>query len=318
MKLSNLESRQAGLPGLHVRRHGESLERVEGRLGALRLLVATEMELVEGTLIAGERVTLVPDRTSTDLATEVYYLLSGRLARVGDDEAAPLGPGDYLVTRGIEEEVIFTALENVTFLYFTSRPFFHEIGGRLHELMRLAVEVEVKDGYTAEHCRRLMRLSFATGQTVGLDSHRLRLLDRAAYLHDVGKVKIPTEILQKPTALTDEEWAVVKQHPTFGREMLEQTFVHEAAPIVEQHHERLDGSGYPHGVAKEEILPESYIVAIADAYDAMTTDRVYRKAMSAAEAESELRRFSNIHYPKELVDAFLAVIKTGRPDVSNV
>ncbi|MEX2541383.1 MAG: HD-GYP domain-containing protein [Trueperaceae bacterium] len=300
-------SRLPGVPGLQLRRKEDALERVEGKLGALRLLVANEMELVEGTLVAGERITLVPESASLRPTTEIYYLLSGRLTQIGAPAGArPMGPGDYLVTRGLERESIFSALEDVKFLYFTSRPFFHEISAKLQELMRLAVEVEVADGYTAEHCHRLMRLSFATGQQLGLDSHQLRLLDRAAYLHDVGKARVPVGILQKPTSLTVEEWAVVKRHPTFGREMLEPTFVREAGPIVEQHHERMDGSGYPFGLAGDEILPESYIVAIADAYDAMTTDRVYRKRRPADEAEAELRRYAGTHYPHELVAAFLS------------
>jgi HD-GYP domain-containing protein (c-di-GMP phosphodiesterase class II) len=300
--------------GLQIRRHGETLESVDSKALALHLLATGDVELAEGVLNAGERITLVPDSSATP-ATEIYYLLSGRLINVGErNTSVPLGPGDCLITRDLMQEAIFSALEEVRFLYFTSRPFFQEISGKLQELMRLAVEVEVKDGYTAEHCTRLMQLSFTIGQEVGLDSHRLRLLSRGAFLHDVGKAKVPQEILQKPASLTTEEWTVIKLHPTFGREMLEPTFIREAGPIVEQHHERLDGSGYPYGLSKDEILPESYIVAIADAYDAMTTDRVYRKALPAAEAEAELRRYAGIHYPRELIDAFLSAI--GRSEVN--
>lgn len=300
------------MAGLQLYRQEDALERVEGKLGALRLLVSNEMELVEGTLAAGERITLVPESSAATPATEIYYLLSGRLRQVGaPKDVRPIGRGDYLVSRGLAGETIFTALEEVTFLYFSSRPFFHEISAKLQELMHLAVEVEIADGYTADHCRRLTRLAFATGLEVGLDSHRLRLLDRAAYLHDVGKVRVPAGILQKPSALTVDEWAIVKQHPTFGREMLEPTFVREAGPIVEQHHERMDGSGYPYGLAGDEILAESYIVAIADAYDAMTTDRVYRTKRPIDEAVSELRRHAGCHYPRDLVGAFITIVDRG-------
>lgn len=287
---------------------------MDSKAGALHLLVSSDVELAEGTLAAGERITLVPDETSPAPATEVYYLLSGRLTRIGSPtEPYELGPGDYLVAQGLEEEWIFSVLEDVRFLYFTSRPFFDEISGKLHELMRLADEVEAKDGYTSQHCIRLQQLSFATGQRIGLDSHRLRLLDRGAYLHDVGKARVPVEILQKPSALSDLEWAIIKRHPTFGREILDPTFLHEVGPIVEQHHERLDGSGYPFGLSGDEIRPESYIVAIADTFDAMTTDRVYRAALPMAEAEAELLRYSGVHYPRELVDAFLSVVRKVEP-----
>lgn len=300
--------------GLQLCMRGEALEVVRTKAVVLKLLLTGEVEVVEGTLSAGERITLLPSSTSDSDAVESYFILSGRLSHSTRDSAVTtLAAGDYIVTRGLREEAIFSALEEVTFLYFTSKPFFHEISAGLQELMRLAVEVELKDGYTAGHCLRLQRLSFTVGQEIGLSPHQLRLLDHGAYLHDVGKIKIPLKILQKPSALTPQEWEVIKQHPTFGRSLLEPTFVRESGSIVEQHHERLDGSGYPFGLAGEEILTESYIVAIADTYDAMTTDRSYRKALPADEARAELCRYGGIHYPAELVKAFLSSLSRVEP-----
>jgi HD-GYP domain-containing protein (c-di-GMP phosphodiesterase class II) len=310
MKARKVQASLGAVSGLQVRRKGEALETVTTKSMIIQLLVAGGVEIAEGTLASGERITLIPAGSGVDDAVETYYLLSGKLARTGPEHRQELlGPGDYIVTRGLTEEVIFSAVEEVRFLYATTRPFFHEISQAHQELMRLAVEIEMKDGYTAEHCLRLQRLSFATGAEIGLSSHRLALLDQGAYLHDIGKVRVPLEILQKPAALTKAEWKVVKQHPIFGREMLEPTYVREAGPIVEQHHERLDGSGYPFGLAGDEILPEAYLVAIADTYDAMTTDRVYRKALPVAEAEAELRRYAGVHYPRELVSAFLSAVR---------
>jgi HD-GYP domain-containing protein (c-di-GMP phosphodiesterase class II) len=289
------------------------VESVTTRSAVINLLVSSGMEVHEVTLASNERITLLPSELQQVDAVEMYYILSGKLALVKSENAEILGKGDYFVTEGLSEEVIFSAVGKVHLLYCTSRPFFHEISGKLGELMRLAVEVELKDGYTSGHCLRLQRLSFATGKEVGLDSHRLYLLDHGAYLHDVGKVRVPVEILQKPAALTEDEWMVIRQHPTFGREMLEPTFVRAAGQIVEQHHERMDGSGYPFGLGSEEILPESYIVAIVDTYDAMTTDRVYRAALPAAEARTELIAKSGIHFPRELVKAFLSTVDRLEP-----
>lgn len=241
---------------------------------------------------------------------ETYYILSGKLAHLDSSQSELLGPGDCIVTRSLKEEAFFTALEEVRFIYFTSKPFFKEISTKHQDLMKLAVEVEERDGYTAEHCLRLQRLSFATGKAVGLNAHRLHLLDYGSYLHDVGKAKVPVEILQKPSSLTAEEWLIIKEHPRFGRELIEPTFIRDAGPIVEQHHERMDGSGYPFGLRGDEILTEAYIVAIADTYDAMTTDRSYRKALPAESAFAELRRFADIHYPSEIVEAFMEVVGT--------
>lgn len=303
--------------GLELRRRGEALESVATKSMVLKLLVSGGTEVVEGKLLSGERITLLPAPPAHADAVESYHLLSGRLSCPVEEGDITLGPGDYFFTRDLREEVILSALEDVTFLYVSSRPFFHEISAGLQELMRLAVEVELKDGYTAGHCLRLQRLSFATGRELGLDSRRLHLLDHGAYLHDVGKVKVPLEILQKPGRLTADEWTVIKQHPTFGRELLEPTSVRDAGKIVEQHHERGDGSGYPFGLSGDGICTESYIVAIVDAYDAMTTDRVYRKAIPASEAETELLRYADIHYPRELVKAFLSVRARLEPGIAS-
>ncbi len=166
----------------------------------------------------------------------------------------------------------------------------------------------MKDGYTADHCRRLQRLSYATGQQLGLSQTELYRLDFGSLLHDIGKIEVPVEILQKPGKLTPGEWERVKQHPSLGREMLATTHVKEAGIVVEQHHERLDGSGYPYGLSGKDILTEAYIVAVADTFDAMTTDRPYRKALSDEVAFEEIRKYAGVHYPREVVDAFFEAV----------
>ncbi len=299
---------EAALPqGLSLRKKGESLETVSSKAIEVQLLAAGQgVEILEGKLGKGKRITLVP----SGKALETYYILEGQLRSDSDAAARSIAvdAGDYLVTESLAESYTLLAQTDVRFLYFTSQPTFHEISEELGDLMRLAVEVEVKDGYTAEHCRRLQVLSYAAGQELGLAQDRLYLLDYGAYLHDVGKVKVPANILRKPSTLTQAEWALMKKHPTFGRELLEKTYLKRAGVIVEQHHERLDGSGYPHALSGEDVLIESYIVAVADAYDAMTTDRPYRRAAPPEQAFIELRKYAGIYYPKEVVRAFISVV----------
>ena len=299
---------KADLPsGLSIRKKGESLETVSSKAIEVQLLVASQgIEILEGQLNQGKRITLVP----SGKAVETYYILEGRLRgdSVSESITVDISAGDYLVTESLAESYTLLAQTDVRFLYFTSQPTFHEISEELGDLMRLAVEVEIKDGYTAEHCRRLQVLSYAAGQELGLGQDRLYLLDYGAYLHDVGKVKVPANILRKPSTLTQAEWSLMKKHPTFGRELLEKTYLKRAGVIVEQHHERLDGSGYPHALSGEDVLVESYIVAVADAYDAMTTDRPYRRAAPPEQAFVELRKYAGIYYPKEVVRAFISVV----------
>ena len=297
------------LHGLELYRAGSYAETVRSRSGEVGLRVTEPgLELMEGRLEAGERLTILPPNfdglTGPESYTEVYYVLAGRL-RTGAAKAEYLGPGDILVARELQEPVIFTVERDVTFLCVTTQPTFHEVSEILRELKGLADEVELKDKGSSDHCKRVRELALQMGRRLGLSDHRLLLLDYSAYLHDVGKVEVPADILLKPGALSAEEWAVIKQHPTHGKKMVEKTFMHEIGPIIEQHHERFDGGGYPYGLAGDEIRVESYIVAIADAYDAMTNDRPYHAAISKLQAVAEIVRGSNSRYPADVVQAFL-------------
>lgn len=274
--------------------------------GALqrRLLVTQPggVELHELSLRRGETLTVAP----REGVQESYYMLKGVL--VGAN--LRLAVGDCLLSRTPDAPLTLRAEASTRLLYVSSVPTFWSVSQTLRELMNLAVSIEKKDGYTAEHCHRLQRLALAVGKQLGLPQERLYLLDVAAFLHDVGKVRVPVEVLQKPSPLTPSEWRLIKQHPTFGREMLEDTLIAEAGPIVEQHHERPDGSGYPYGLRGKEILLEAHIVAVTDAFDAMTTDRPYRAALPRGAATQRIDRLAGKHYPEEVVEAFLAVISS--------
>lgn len=296
--------------GLRVRRRGEALETTASKTGEVRLLFARDgTELVEATVRVGKRVTIVPAPYEDAGVTEAYYLLRGALRSDLPGGPLRLEEGDVLIVNDLEEPTIFLAETEVTFLYVTSQPAYRYVSTSIRELRRLAVEVEQKDGYTASHCERLQALSYQTGERLGLSHERLHRLQYGAYLHDAGKIDIPLSILTKPGVLTLQEWEIVKQHPIFGRERVEETFMRDAAVIVEQHHERFDGSGYPYGLGGEEVLTESYIVAVADSFDAMTTKRPYRRALDEASALAELRAGAGRLYKEEVVEAFVAVIE---------
>jgi putative nucleotidyltransferase with HDIG domain len=271
--------------------------------GSLKLLYSsgsTELSLM--TLKNNMRFFIVPNETPDQPMSEVYYLLGGELSFQG---GTVLSGGDYIVAEGLEEPVAFHGLSDVTMLYFSSQPNFKDVGQDADELMHLADTIEQKDGYTANHCKRIQDFSLKTAEAMGLSHDRLYLLNYGAYLHDVGKASLPEGMLQKPGKLTSEEWVIMKQHPTMGRELLENSFLHEVGTIVEQHHERLDGSGYPKGLKGLEISLEAYIIAVADTFDAITTDRPYRAALPISHALSELRKYADQHYPREVVEAFI-------------
>jgi len=288
------------------------LEIVSMGAGEARLVkTGPDLEVVELTLKKDGRLTL----TSAGPVTETFHILAGQLSC-----ALPSGPlvvtdRHRIVTKDLEEPVILSALTDACLLYVTPQPQFHAISEKLNQLRELAVEIELKDGYTADHCDRLQTLSFATGKEMGLSPNRLLMLDYAAYLHDVGKIKVPPSVLNKPGKLNPQEWELIKKHPTFGRELLENTFMKDAGVIVEQHHERLDGSGYPHGLSGNDMLVEAAIIAVADTFDAMTTDRPYRRALRREVALAELSGHTSVHYPKDVVIAFGAALNSLEKEI---
>jgi hypothetical protein len=168
----------------------------------------------------------------------------------------------------------------------------------------LVQAVEAKDHYTRGHSERVARASVLIGRTVSLSSQRTSVLHFAGMLHDVGKLGVPTRVLQKTGALTDEEFATIARHPVRGLEMVREIeFLGEAFEGILHHHERLDGRGYPMGLAGEAIPEFARIIAVADAFDSMTSTRSYRQARSVDEAVHELQRCSGTQFDPRFVEA---------------
>jgi HD-GYP domain-containing protein (c-di-GMP phosphodiesterase class II) len=167
--------------------------------------------------------------------------------------------------------------------------------------------VEADDAYTGSHSRDVVDLSMAVGPALGLDEEQLRRLEFAALLHDVGKIAIPNEIINKNGPLTDEERAIIQTHTIEGETMLLGVggLLGEVGRIVRSCHERHDGLGYPDGLAGDAIPVEARIIACCDAFNAMTTDRPYRAAMPLTEALNELRAHRGAQFDPQVVDALL-------------
>jgi putative two-component system response regulator len=178
----------------------------------------------------------------------------------------------------------------------------------METLRRLSRAVEYHDGATGAHIERVGEHTAAIARTLGLDEARIELLRVAAPLHDIGKIGVPASLLRKPEPLTDVERIVVQHHTDIGRELLHGSgneVLELAAMIAWTHHERWDGAGYPGGLVGEAIPLEGRIVAVADVYDAVTSDRPYRSALSAGEARSIIAAESGKSFDPAIVAAFL-------------
>ncbi|GAB4441642.1 MAG: response regulator [Chloroflexi bacterium OHK40] len=180
-------------------------------------------------------------------------------------------------------------------------------------IFMLALAVETKDTYTEGHLRRLSSYSEQLALAVGLSADQVKAIRFGGLLHDIGKISTDERILRKPGKLTEEEYAHIKLHPENGARIIApMRFAPEVAPIIRHHHERWDGSGYPHGLAGEEIPIGARIVAIVDAYDAMMTDRPYRKSLGVEETLRRMRAGSGREWDPHLLAVFIRLVEEGR------
>jgi hypothetical protein len=174
----------------------------------------------------------------------------------------------------------------------------------------LCQAVETKDFYTRGHSERVSRGAVLIASEIGMRPERVGAIRYAGMLHDVGKLGVPTSVLQKRSSLSDDEYAAVQLHPMRGLDMVREIgFLDEALAGIMHHHERIDGRGYPMGLAGDEIPEFARVLAVADAFDAMTSDRSYRGARPVPEAVAELRKWAGKQFDPAFVDAFIAAIE---------
>jgi putative two-component system response regulator len=178
-------------------------------------------------------------------------------------------------------------------------------------ILSLARTVEARDPRTEGHCERISRYAVALGRRLGLPDEDLEALHRGGFLHDIGKIAIPDAVLFKPGPLNDDELAVMRTHPTIGEQLCGsmRALVH-VRPIIRHHHERLDGSGYPDGLAGQDVPLLAQIVGIVDVFDALVTSRPYREAVSVGDALRQLRHEVELGWrDRALVEVFATAIE---------
>jgi HD-GYP domain-containing protein (c-di-GMP phosphodiesterase class II) len=210
-----------------------------------------------------------------------------------------------VIVRGRRQSAIAGVLADT----FVDDPFAHIVRGYPEALSMLVKAVEVKDAYTHGHSLRTAELAVELGLQMSLPPDRLRIIARGAYLHDLGKIAIPDHILNKPGSLTDEERKIVEMHPQHGFELASTApSLHEVLPVILHHHERMDGNGYPSGLAGTAVPLEARVVAVADVWDALTSDRAYRSGWEPPQALAHIEAGRGTHFDPMVVDALVRVL----------
>lgn len=296
------------LRGFKIGKKGSILDNVQLDVTNISLLARGDgTEVMLQSMEKGKLFYLYPAENPEVM--EFCFILSGAVICEMNGEKIVLGPHDHFTATGLTEPVHFTVVEDVTFIWIITEPVFVHLNKEVSTLMEVAKQVEEKDRYTHMHSDRIANYAVKIAKKINVSKTQLENVNTASILHDIGKIHISKEILNKPGRLTEEEFEIMKKHPLDGAEMLKATAYEEMYPIVAQHHERMDGSGYPLGLKGDEILLEARIIAVCDTFDAMTEDRVYRKALNAQFAFDEIRGLAGKLYDLEIVEAFEEVLK---------
>lgn len=293
--------------GFYLGKSCEFLEKVIQKSGELSLIGKGDgTEVLVQKINKGISIFIEPAEDSDCM--EFFYVIEGSLSYEHPSDEFALVVGDYFYAHHLSDTVRLKALENTTLLYISTQPIFHYLSKDIKKLTEIVNQIETKDVYTHNHGKRVRDYSLMIGRELSLSSEAMENLGFSSMFHDIGKSIVPDEILNKPDRLTEEEFECIKRHPTDGSKIVSGTFLRHLAEIIIQHHERLDGSGYPNGLKENEICIEAKIIGVADTFDAMTTDRPYRKGLSFETAISELVKYSGIQYDSEVVLTFRKIL----------
>lgn len=249
--------------------------------------------------------------------SELYTILDGEVEIEYDNQRRALKVGETIDASLYNKLITFYAMTDAKLLLNMDACFYERNFFEMQLLQEEMYAVALVDGYTYHHCDRIRKYAIEVWKKFNQPKENLKLFRWGAYFHDIGKLAIPLEILNKPGKLSSEEWEIMKTHSTKGADILRAhkvEWLKDAAFIVEQHHERYDGKGYPLGLKGDEISLEAAIVSVVDAYDAMTTERVYKQAMTKEEAILELEKGKMAQFHPAVVDKFIECLQENKLD----
>lgn len=276
-----------------------------------------DLEVVMHRITGESVVWLFP--ASDPNATEYFFIHAGGVDLFLDDGLVSLCAGESFTVSGLKHDVPVKMHGDSEILYVTNCPAFEAVTHVEESLKELLTRVNEKDHYTSRHSKAVLQYSLALYDAMREGKPVIPRDDLAfaALFHDVGKCFVPTEILQKPDKLDQHEMRYILRHPIDSGRMLLQNFGEQIAEIARNHHERLDGSGYPRGLLAEDISLSSQIVAVADVFDAMTSDRGYNTVKTFQHAAEELYSLSH-QFDRSITSVLKQLVESGALDEGGV
>lgn len=292
--------------GFNIFKDGKGIKEDVNKAGRFKLVIQDDdFEIFESHIHAGRSVICQPYECEDSL--NVAFVLSGKLYHT--NTKSYILAGDHYTFKNLKETHHLSVEEETKLLMIRKKGFFIEQVSMTNEVTEIIDMIQKKDDYTEDHCNRTGNLATKIATYLNLSDKIIQNVLYVGKIHDVGKIDIPVEILNKPGSLTLEEFDLVKKHSQRGHDIIMKTMKQpEIAQVILQHHEKIDGSGYPFGLKGNEISIEAKIISVADSFDAMVSNRPYRKPMSVNEAIQELRCYSGKWYEEEIVEALVSVL----------
>ncbi|MGI6684684.1 MAG: HD-GYP domain-containing protein [Bacillota bacterium] len=293
---------------LFIGRNLNGIEKVTQDSGELALLARGGGTEVMVQKINSERTFSIYPFEQEEVM-EFFFVLDGFITTKINGEIKHIEKGHYFYVYDLHDVLTFETKTEATLLYISSLPMFYLLSNQIREMTKVVEKIEEKDCYTHNHSSRVQVYSIKIAEKLRLRPEKIDDIAWAGILHDIGKINIPDEILNKPGRLTPEEFDIIKTHPIEGKRMIEGTLLEPLSEIIAQHHERLDGSGYPRGLKDDKIILGARIIAVADTFDAMTTDRPYKKGKDHLSAIEELKTLAGIQFDPKVVAALEEILK---------
>lgn len=295
------------MDGFHIHRDEENIKAYKNNAGLFRLLIEDDdLEVFESNINVGRSIICQPYESKD--AINILIILEGKLFYT--NERRYIEAGNRIVFKNLQETHHLSVLEKTKLIMIRSSKHFTAQASKTNEVYEMIHQIQAKDNYTEEHCNTTGNLAVQIATLMKLSEEVIDNILHAGKIHDVGKILIPSEVLNKPSKLSADEYALIKEHSYEGYKIvMNETGNEMLAKIVLDHHERLDGSGYPNNLSADEISIEARILAVVDSFDAMISKRPYKAPKTVEEALMDLQSHMGTWYDEKVVETLIEIME---------